>query len=180
MNIRWSVTERTREIGLRIAIGAKGRNILAQFLTESLVLAVSGGIIGIILGISTTQILAQRFGWAIPIRPEVIALAVGFSGLVGVGFGLFPARKALHASIRSKLSVTNSRFRVSLDSPDKSPSRRAQNLLCLAKFEACGLRPLPKGLCQPSPISHLIVIWEPDSQLTIITVSQDLSCELST
>jgi putative ABC transport system permease protein len=89
-----SVTERTREIGLRMAIGAKGRNILAQFLTESLVLAVSGGILGIIFGIGTTQILAHRFSWAIPIRPDVIALAVGFSGLVGVGFGLFPARKA--------------------------------------------------------------------------------------
>ncbi len=89
-----SVTERTREIGLRMAIGAKGRNILAQFLAESLVLAASGGIVGIILGISTTQILARRFGWTIPIRAEVIALAVGFSCLVGVVFGLFPARKA--------------------------------------------------------------------------------------
>jgi putative ABC transport system permease protein len=89
-----SVTERTREIGLRMAVGAKGRNILAQFLAESLVLAASGGIVGIILGISTTQILARRFGWTIPIRPEVIALAVGFSCLVGVVFGLFPARKA--------------------------------------------------------------------------------------
>jgi putative ABC transport system permease protein len=89
-----SVTERTREIGLRMAIGAKGRNILAQFLAESLVLAASGGIVGIILGVSTTQILAHRFGWAIPIRPDVIALAVGFSCLVGIVFGLFPARKA--------------------------------------------------------------------------------------
>ena len=89
-----SVTERTREIGIRMAVGAKGRNILAQFLAESLVLAASGGIVGIILGISTTQILARRFGWTIPIRPEVIALAVGFSCLVGVVFGLFPARKA--------------------------------------------------------------------------------------
>jgi putative ABC transport system permease protein len=89
-----SVTERTREIGLRMAIGAKGRHIFSQFLTESLVLAVSGGIVGIILGISTTQILVHRFGWTIPIRPAVIALAVGFSCLVGVGFGLFPARKA--------------------------------------------------------------------------------------
>ncbi len=89
-----SVTERTREIGLRMAIGAKGRNILAQFLTEALVLSVSGGIIGIILGISATQILAHRFGWSIPIRPAIIVLAVGFSCLVGVGFGLFPARKA--------------------------------------------------------------------------------------
>jgi putative ABC transport system permease protein len=89
-----SVTERTREIGLRMAIGAKGRNILAQFLAESLMLSLSGGVIGIVLGITVTQILARRFGWAIPIRPEIIALAVGFSCLVGVGFGLFPARKA--------------------------------------------------------------------------------------
>jgi putative ABC transport system permease protein len=89
-----SVTERTREIGLRMAIGAKGRNILAQFLAESLSLSVSGGIIGIILGISATQILGRRFGWSIPIRPEVLAVAVGFSALVGVGFGIFPARKA--------------------------------------------------------------------------------------
>jgi putative ABC transport system permease protein len=89
-----SVTERTREIGLRMAIGAKGRNILAQFLTESLVLAASGGIIGVILGITTTQLLAHRFGWSIPVRPAVILVAVGFSCLVGVGFGLFPARKA--------------------------------------------------------------------------------------
>ena len=89
-----SVTERTREIGLRMAIGAKGRNILAQFLAESLVLAVSGGIVGILLGVTTTQILARRFGWTIPIRPEIIVLAVGFSCLVGVVFGLFPALKA--------------------------------------------------------------------------------------
>jgi putative ABC transport system permease protein len=89
-----SVTERTREIGLRMAIGAKGRNILAQFLAESLALSASGGIIGIILGVATTQILARHFGWAIPLRPEIIALAVGFSCLVGVVFGLFPARKA--------------------------------------------------------------------------------------
>jgi putative ABC transport system permease protein len=89
-----SVTERTREIGLRMAIGAKGRNILAQFLTEALVLALCGGIVGIILGVSATQLLAHRFGWSIPVRPEVIALAVGFSCFVGVVFGLFPARKA--------------------------------------------------------------------------------------
>jgi putative ABC transport system permease protein len=89
-----SVTERTREIGLRMAVGAKPRYILAQFLAEALALSVSGGIVGIILGIATTQILARRFGWTIPIRLEVIAIAVGFSVLVGVGFGLFPARKA--------------------------------------------------------------------------------------
>ena len=89
-----SVTERTREIGLRMAVGGKGRHILAQFLAESLVLATSGGVIGMVLGISVTQFLAQRFGWSLPIRPEVIVLALGFSVLVGVGFGLFPAHKA--------------------------------------------------------------------------------------
>ena len=89
-----SVTERTREIGLRMAVGAKGRYILAQFLAESLVLAVTGGLIGMFLGISVTQFLARHFGWNIPVRPEVIVLAIGFSMLVGVGFGLFPARKA--------------------------------------------------------------------------------------
>jgi len=89
-----SVTERTREIGLRMAVGAKPRNILAQFLAESLALSVAGGIVGIILGVTSTQLLARRFGWAIPVRLEVIAVAVGFSVLVGVGFGLFPARKA--------------------------------------------------------------------------------------
>ncbi len=89
-----SVTERTREIGLRMAIGAKPRHILVQFLTESLVLAASGGIIGTACGIAATQLMAHRFGWLIPIRPEIIAVAVGFSALVGVSFGLFPAQKA--------------------------------------------------------------------------------------
>jgi putative ABC transport system permease protein len=89
-----SVTERTREIGLRIAIGAKGRHILSQFLAESLVLAVSGGIIGMLLGISVTQLLALHFGWGIPVRLDVIIMAIGFSILVGVGFGLLPAHKA--------------------------------------------------------------------------------------
>jgi putative ABC transport system permease protein len=89
-----SVTERTREIGLRMATGAKPRHILAQFLTESVVLAVLGGIIGIILGTIATQLFAHRFGIGIPVRPEIIVTSVGFSALVGVSFGLFPARRA--------------------------------------------------------------------------------------
>lgn len=89
-----SVTERTREIGLRMAIGAKGYNILTQFLAESVVLSASGGIIGIALGIVITQVIGHHIGWEIPVRPGVIAVAVGFSCLVGIGFGLFPARKA--------------------------------------------------------------------------------------
>ena len=89
-----SVTERTREIGLRMAIGAKPDNILSHFLAESMVLSVTGGTIGIVLGVATTQMIASRLGWPVPVRPEVIAIAVTFSALVGVGFGLYPARKA--------------------------------------------------------------------------------------
>jgi putative ABC transport system permease protein len=89
-----SVTERTKEIGLRMAVGAKPRNVLAQFLAESLVLAIAGGVIGIALGLFIANRMATQFGWPMLVRPEIIAVAVGFSGLVGVGFGLYPARKA--------------------------------------------------------------------------------------
>jgi putative ABC transport system permease protein len=89
-----SVTERTREIGLRMAVGAKARDILAQFLVEALTLSVTGGIVGIALGLWTARALAIRFGWPMVIRPDVIGVAVGFSGLVGIVFGLYPARKA--------------------------------------------------------------------------------------
>jgi putative ABC transport system permease protein len=89
-----SVTERTREIGLRMAIGAKPRTILAQFLVESLVLSVAGGVAGVALGLLAARNLAARFDWPLLIRPEVIVIAVGFSGAVGVVFGLYPARKA--------------------------------------------------------------------------------------
>jgi putative ABC transport system permease protein len=89
-----SVTERTREIGLRMAIGAKPRNILAQFLVESLVLSIAGGIAGVALGLLAARDLAARFDWPLLVRPDIIFIAVGFSGAVGVVFGLYPARKA--------------------------------------------------------------------------------------
>jgi putative ABC transport system permease protein len=89
-----SVTERTREIGVRMAVGAKPRHILLQFLTEALVLAMAGGVAGVALGFEAAARLATRFGWPLLIRPEVIAIAVGFSALVGVVFGLYPAHKA--------------------------------------------------------------------------------------
>ncbi len=89
-----SVTERTREIGLRMAIGAKPRDILAQFLVEALTLSIAGGILGVLLGLYTAESLATRFGWPFLIRPEIVAIAVGFSALVGVGFGMYPATKA--------------------------------------------------------------------------------------
>ena len=89
-----SVTERTREIGLRMAVGARRADILYQFLIESLTLSIAGGVVGIATGLGVAQQLSTRFDWPLLIRPQVIVVAVGFSALVGVGFGLYPARKA--------------------------------------------------------------------------------------
>jgi putative ABC transport system permease protein len=89
-----SVTERTREIGIRIAVGAKGRDILLQFLIESLVLSLIGGMIGIGLGIAGTVVLATFTQWPTLFSMEAILLAFLFSGSVGVFFGFYPARKA--------------------------------------------------------------------------------------
>jgi putative ABC transport system permease protein len=89
-----SVTERTREIGVRMAVGAKPRHILLQFLAEALALAVAGGILGVTIGMVVARRLAERFDWPLLVRPEIVALAVGFSAAVGVVFGLYPAHKA--------------------------------------------------------------------------------------
>jgi putative ABC transport system permease protein len=89
-----SVTERTREIGVRMALGAKPRHVLAQFLIEALVLSIAGGIIGILLGVSLAMGLGKRFDWPVLFQPQVIMIAAGFSGLVGIVFGLYPAQKA--------------------------------------------------------------------------------------
>ena len=89
-----SVTERTREIGIRMAIGARPSDILAQFLVEALTLAVAGGVFGVLLGLFIAGRLAAGFGWPLLIQPQVIVLSVAFSGLVGIVFGLYPARQA--------------------------------------------------------------------------------------
>jgi putative ABC transport system permease protein len=89
-----SVTERTREIGVRMAVGAKPHHILLQFLTEALTLSAAGGLLGVALGVAAASHLAGKFGWPMMVRPDVVALAVGFSALVGIVFGLYPARKA--------------------------------------------------------------------------------------
>jgi putative ABC transport system permease protein len=89
-----SVTERTREIGIRLAVGAQPGDILAQFLVEALTLAAIGGIIGVALGIGAGKLLSAQFGWSLVIRPDIVVLALLVSGLVGVVFGLYPARKA--------------------------------------------------------------------------------------
>jgi putative ABC transport system permease protein len=89
-----SVTERTREIGIRMAVGARGYDILLQFLAEALTLAVAGGALGVVVGLGGAWRLAASFGWPVLFRVEAVVVAVGFSALVGVGFGLYPARKA--------------------------------------------------------------------------------------
>jgi putative ABC transport system permease protein len=89
-----SVTERTREIGLRMALGARPRDILAQFLVEALALAAIGGLLGVALGLVGAERLASRFDWPVKIEPLVPCIAVGFSAVVGIVFGVYPARKA--------------------------------------------------------------------------------------
>ena len=89
-----SVTERTREIGLRMAVGAKQGHILSQFLVEAVVLAVAGGLAGVAAGIGAAQYMAAQYGFPLLIRADIVALAVVVSALVGIGFGLYPAHKA--------------------------------------------------------------------------------------
>jgi putative ABC transport system permease protein len=89
-----SVTERTREIGLRLAVGARQWDILRQFLFEATGLAAIGGLIGVLLGVGSAYIISNAADWPLLIQPESIVLAVVFSGLVGVFFGWYPALRA--------------------------------------------------------------------------------------
>jgi putative ABC transport system permease protein len=89
-----SVTERTREIGLRMAVGARGRDILAQFLIEATTLSLVGGAIGIALGAVATWAVGHFAGWSVSMDVPSVLVAVGFSGVVGVFFGYYPARRA--------------------------------------------------------------------------------------
>ena len=89
-----SVTERTREIGLRMALGARGRDILAQFLIEAVTLSIIGGAIGVALGAAATMATERVAGWQVSMTPGSIVLAVSFSVFVGVFFGFYPARRA--------------------------------------------------------------------------------------
>ena len=89
-----SVRERTREIGIRKAVGARGRDILLQFLVEALTLSVIGGLIGMVLGLAASAAIGVIGGWGFVVSPIVVAAAVGFSLVVGVLFGVWPARQA--------------------------------------------------------------------------------------
>jgi putative ABC transport system permease protein len=89
-----SVTERTREIGIRLAVGARSRDICVQFLLEALTLALLGGALGLGLGLLGTYGIAHAAGWLTLIRPETLVLAVGFAGATGIFFGYYPAQRA--------------------------------------------------------------------------------------
>jgi putative ABC transport system permease protein len=89
-----SVTERTREIGIRIAIGATESDVLRQFLSESVVLSLAGGVMGILFGVASSITITKVLGWSILISPAAVGAAVVFSMAVGIFFGFYPARKA--------------------------------------------------------------------------------------
>jgi putative ABC transport system permease protein len=89
-----SVTERTREIGLRMAVGARGRDILAQFLVEAVTLALIGGLLGILVGVGGSYAIGHFADWRTELNAQAILLAVSFAAAVGVFFGFYPARKA--------------------------------------------------------------------------------------
>ncbi len=89
-----SVTERTREIGIRMAVGARSKDIMLQFLVEAVVMAATGGLIGILLGIGSSEVLKNWAQWPTLIDPAIVAIAFLFSGAVGIFFGFYPARKA--------------------------------------------------------------------------------------
>jgi putative ABC transport system permease protein len=89
-----SVTERTREIGLRMAVGARGRDILAQFLVEAVTLSAVGGIMGVGIGVLVSAVIANLAEWSTDISIQAVGLAFAFAGAVGVFFGFYPAQKA--------------------------------------------------------------------------------------
>jgi putative ABC transport system permease protein len=89
-----SVTERTREIGIRMAVGARARDILTQFLVEAVTLSLTGGVLGILVGVASTSAIAYFAEWQTLVRAESILLAFGFAAAVGIFFGFYPAQKA--------------------------------------------------------------------------------------
>jgi putative ABC transport system permease protein len=89
-----SVTERTREIGIRLSVGARTSDVMIQFLTEAIVLSLAGGLIGVLLSVGIIFILNNYTSMIAVISPQIIFIAVSFAGVIGIFFGFYPARKA--------------------------------------------------------------------------------------
>jgi putative ABC transport system permease protein len=89
-----SVGERTKEIGIRMAVGAKEKDIMMQFLIEAVLLSLTGGVIGIAVGVLGSKVASSVTGWKTVISPESILLSFFFAALIGIFFGIYPARKA--------------------------------------------------------------------------------------
>jgi ABC-type antimicrobial peptide transport system permease subunit len=91
-----SVTERTREIGLRMAVGARPVDVMSQFLTEAIILCLAGGLIGLLIGVGITVTLSVMFKWTVAIGVGTVLMAILVSAGVGIIFGFVPARRASH------------------------------------------------------------------------------------
>jgi putative ABC transport system permease protein len=89
-----SVTERTREIGLRLSVGARDLDVLLQFLTEAMVLSLAGGAIGVGLGFAASRVLTQVMSWSTLVTFDAVLLSFGCAAAIGIFFGFYPARKA--------------------------------------------------------------------------------------
>jgi len=89
-----SVTERTREIGIRLAIGAHDRDVRLQFLIEAMILSLLGGVLGVLLGIGASELVSVQLGWPVLVSTMSVVLAVSVSAFIGVVFGFYPAHKA--------------------------------------------------------------------------------------
>jgi putative ABC transport system permease protein len=89
-----SVTERTREIGLRLAVGARSRDIMRQFLIEAVAISLAGGVIGVVAGVIASATIAGALRWATVVSPGAVIVAFGVAAAVGVFFGWYPARRA--------------------------------------------------------------------------------------
>jgi putative ABC transport system permease protein len=98
-----SVTERTREIGIRRAMGARRHDILLQFLTEACFLSFAGGILGVTIGVTAAKVITNIARWPTQVQPQVVLLALGFASLVGVFFGWYPARRAAYLDVIDSL-----------------------------------------------------------------------------
>jgi putative ABC transport system permease protein len=89
-----SVTERTREIGIRMSVGARGFDIQQQFLWEAVSVSLAGGLLGILVGVTASFLIQKTLGWAVRVTPNAVWLAFGFSAAIGIFFGYYPAFKA--------------------------------------------------------------------------------------